>query len=407
MTSSSPGDRASCTSPSSSSRHGRPNEVSFVPPTSSLTLSSLSSVIQRLVDLLILTPPTTSAYHHLSTALDHAITATTHAASLPSSPSICLPSRFSSVTIRTLTPILPLFPLLSSAPTKSSSDGAKDESRQLLPILYASQSSPTIQPTTATGAKKKSWAELCSSSSPSSPSPTTPRTSPLSPPCPPRSVLSGPVTLKATSRQLHLDVIASVPSTSPVKEVQSETEMAGEHRVSPPLNPLPSPITSLLPSPVLSSSLAAAADDSPTVTAEVGSSWTRSKTKRVRSAIRKLLSTIDYDKGNMLAVYQHLVDLKVLRQPLPQWAKQRIREWVKESLRETAVALTAHLPRASSPSSSSPPTPSSVSPPLTSRDDSSVVDVLQAIKPLSRASASTSAAAPSDARRAVEKKRAE
>ena len=71
----------------------------------------------------------------------------------------------------------------------------------------------------------------------------------------------------------------------------------------PPLDPLPSPITSSLPTPVLSSSPAAAAADSPTVTAEVGSSWTRSNTKRVRSAIRKLLSTIDYERGNMMTVY--------------------------------------------------------------------------------------------------------
>ena len=107
MTSLSPGDGVSYgpnSSPSSSSRHQHSNDPSFVAPSHSLIPTSLTFLLQRLVDLLILTSPTSSAHRHLTTALDHAITAATRFAthssltpshqvtSLPSLPLSLLPS---------------------------------------------------------------------------------------------------------------------------------------------------------------------------------------------------------------------------------------------------------------------------------------------------------------------------
>ena len=150
MTSSSPGDDVSITPPSSSPRHGRSNDPSFVVPSFSLPLPSLYSVIQRLVDLLILTSPTSSAHRHLTTALDHAITAATRITTRPLCPShrpplISRPStttplvhRRRPLTIRILTPILPLSPSPPSTPSQSLSSGARSTlSRQLNPRVYA------------------------------------------------------------------------------------------------------------------------------------------------------------------------------------------------------------------------------------------------------------------------------
>src|ERR1700712_2370524 len=115
MTSLSPGDGVPLTSPSSSPRHGRPNDLSFVSPSLSYTPPSLTLLIQRLVFLLSLTSPTSPDHRHLLTALDHPTTpaltlspSLSSSSSPPSSPPLSPTSP--AFTIRILTPVLPLSP---------------------------------------------------------------------------------------------------------------------------------------------------------------------------------------------------------------------------------------------------------------------------------------------------------
>ena len=135
---------------------------------------SLSLLIQRLVDLLILTPPTSPAHLHLTTALDHAITAATRMATQPSSPSPPLPPlshstitnpvhQFTSHTIRILTPILPLSPLPPPSTSSQSLRGGatKTPCRQPNSVSYAALSSRTASRlATASAKKKRCWASL-------------------------------------------------------------------------------------------------------------------------------------------------------------------------------------------------------------------------------------------------------
>ena len=344
MPSSSPGYGVLPPLSSSSPRHGHSNEPSFAPPSPPLTFLSLSSPIQRLVDLLILTPPSTSTYQHLATALSHAITAATPTVIPPSLPFISHPAprRIPHFTTRILTPILPLSLLPSSAPAQSSSSGAKDIYRQPTPIPFAYVSSLTARSATPTRAKKQSWAEMCSSPSPSSPSfPSSPSSlppaiAPLSPSSPSHSVASKAVALEASCRPILLHHEASMPLTSSVQGEPSEMEEVGE---TSPHCPLPSPIpSSAPPSPSASPPPIAAAAVTPTPFVVA---WTRSKTKRIRSAIRKLLTTLDPNKSCMLTVFQHLVDLHLLEGPtrsLPQCTKQPIRQYVEEELLKLKVA---------------------------------------------------------------------
>ena len=127
-----------------------------------------------------------------------------------------------------------------------------------------------------------------------------------------------------------------MPLTSSVQGQPSDIEEVGD---TSPHCSLPSPIpSSAPPSPSASPPLIAAAAVTPTPFVVA---WTRSKTKRIRSAIRKLLTTLDQNKSCMMTVFQHLVDLHLLGGPtrsLPLCTKQMIRQHVKEELLKLKVA---------------------------------------------------------------------
>ena len=133
MTSLSPGGGVLYTLPTCSSCHGRPNDPSFTSP-------SLSLVLQRLVDLLLLTTPSSVDHQHLLTALHNATTLAINLVTLPSSsstrsssssrptftPSLTpLPHNPVHLTIRILTPILPLPSPLSPSSAVSLASAVK------------------------------------------------------------------------------------------------------------------------------------------------------------------------------------------------------------------------------------------------------------------------------------------
>ena len=266
LTSASPGDGVSFTSSPSSSRRGRSHDSSFVVPSLSLTLPSLPAGPTASW------PPHPKTNHFLCssslhTALDHAITAATRIATHPPSPSSPLlsVSRLpttplahlrTSLTIRILTPILPLSPLPPSTSSSSLSGGAKKTPcRQPNSVSHAALSSATTSQPTAARAKKRSWAALFSSPSSSS-SPTSPSVSSLCPRSPSPSVVSHTVLVEASCWQTNSDLSAAMSSSSPVECMQSEkgrrTETKQFSRVRMTLLPPSTSSPSPLPPPLLS-----------------------------------------------------------------------------------------------------------------------------------------------------------
>src|ERR1700679_3831774 len=97
MTSLSPGGGVLYTPPWCSSCHGHSNDPSFVVP-------SLSLVIQRLVDLLLLTTPSSTDHQHLIAALHNATTAAINLVILSSSSTTHSPSSPCSTSTPSSTP---------------------------------------------------------------------------------------------------------------------------------------------------------------------------------------------------------------------------------------------------------------------------------------------------------------
>ena len=349
MTCSSPGDGVSFTSPSSSSRHGHSNEPSYIPPSPSLTLPSLSLLIQRLVDLLILTPPTSPAHLHLTTALDHAITAATRMATQPSSPSPPSPPlshspittpvhQFTSHTIRIVTPILPLSPLPPPSTSSQSLRGGatKTPCRQPNSVSYAALSSCTASRlATASAEKKRCWASLLTSPSPSpSPSSATPS---ASPPCPPPSspsAVSDTVMVETSCVQPNSASHAAVSSSLMPERMQSEEgEEDKDGAVQQGVAAIPAPSSASTSSASLPSSAA-----SPPLGSE---------TESVSSSCRQLTNLVVFAAVSSLSTPQ-LVGGKTTGQESGQWA---------EAVDSDADDTSPHTPLTTTPSPHIHPTP--------------------------------------------------
>ena len=298
MTSLSPGGGVLYTLPTCSSCHGRPNNPSFTSP-------SLSLVLQRLVDLLLLTTPSSVDHQHLLTALHNATTLAINLVTLPSSsstrsssssrptftPSLTpLPHNPVHLTIRILTPILPLPSPLSPSSAVSLASAVKGTPCVQLNSVSPAALSPSSasQPTIA-GKEKQSWASLLTprtsspSSSSSSISPSVTHSSPVSPPRP----VSDSVMLEATCVQPNSDSSAAVPSSSPDAEMQDGEEIQDENEATQQSHQTipPSSTSSSSTSPPFDSSLPSS------TTSTVIPSCRQPETFVVSAAVESLLTT--------------------------------------------------------------------------------------------------------------------
>ena len=298
MTSLSPGGGVLYTPPTCSSCHGHSNDPSLTSP-------SLPLVLQRLVDLLLLTTPSSADHQHLLTALHNATTLALNLVTLPFSSSTRssssshptstvsltpLPHSPSHLTIRILTPIVPLPSPLSPSSAVSLASAVSGTPC----VQHNSVSSAALSPSSASQPRiavkeKKSWASLLtpltssSSSSPTSFSPSVTPSRPVSPPCP----VSDSVMVGTSCVQPNSDSYAAVSSSSPEVEMQDEDENQDKNEATQQShqNISPSPTSSPSISPTFDSSLPSS------TTSTVASSCRQPKTFVVFAAVESLLIT--------------------------------------------------------------------------------------------------------------------
>ena len=303
MTSLSPGGGVLYTPPLCSSCHGHSNDPSFVVP-------SFPLVIQRLVDLLLLTTPSSTEHQHLLTALHNATNAAINLITLSSSSITPSPSSPHStftpsptplahspphLTIRILTPLTPLPSPLSSSSTVSLLSGAKKT-----PCVQQNSASsaglfPPIAPQlNAAGKGKKTWAAHLSSLTSSSTSPSSPSPSPITPPVspsssatPPRAVSDSEM-VESPCAQPNSVSSAAVSPSSPETNMQDIEEKRDCDEEAKPSH------DAILPS----------TPSSPSISSSITSSLLSSTASMMTSSCRQPETSVSYAAVNSLLTTQ-------------------------------------------------------------------------------------------------------